>query len=52
MQFAKSILSTYSASRQLDSFIEDLIHHIEQLQIDDLYAILQKPMFSKEFLNA
>ncbi|CAO3606615.1 unnamed protein product [Mucor hiemalis] len=51
LKLAKSILNTYAASRQMDVFIQDLIAHIGNLQSKDIFDLLAKPMFSKDFLN-
>ncbi|CEP18278.1 hypothetical protein [Parasitella parasitica] len=51
MRFTKSVLNTYSASRQIDVFITDIIKNIRQIATVDVYALLKKPMFNKKFLS-
>ena len=49
--FATSILNTYSASRQLDAFVMDLINGLGKLNSNDMYGMLKKPMFTEPFLK-
>ncbi|RCI02663.1 hypothetical protein CU098_008721, partial [Rhizopus stolonifer] len=51
LTFAKSILHTYAASRQVDVFVTDLINNVEQIKTDNVYKLLGKPMFARDFLQ-
>lgn len=51
LKFAKSVLNTYSASRQIDIFIADIIKNIGQIETDNVYTLLTKPMFTRDFLS-
>lgn len=51
LRFAKSVLNTYSASRQIDVFITDIIKNIGQIETDNVYTLLTKPMFTRNFLS-
>lgn len=52
LTFAKSVLHTYSASRQMDVFVTDLIKNIGQMEeANDVYTLLTKPMFTRNFLS-
>lgn len=49
--FATSVLNAFTASRQMDTFVEDLIRHINKMETDNLFEILKKPLFRRDFLN-
>ncbi|GAA5808334.1 hypothetical protein MFLAVUS_001724 [Mucor flavus] len=51
LKFAKSVLNTYSASRQIDVFVEDLLKYIGHIESNSIYTMLKKPMFTREFTS-
>ncbi|KAK4518451.1 BHLH domain-containing protein [Mucor velutinosus] len=51
LKFSTSVLHTYSASRQMDVFVTDIIKNIGQMEADDVYTLLTKPLFTRDFLN-
>ncbi|KAI7907434.1 Urb2/Npa2 family-domain-containing protein [Cokeromyces recurvatus] len=51
LKLIKSILKTYSASRQIDTFINDLLTHITKIKSNKLFELLKNPMFSRDFLK-
>ncbi|KAI8144786.1 Urb2/Npa2 family-domain-containing protein [Fennellomyces sp. T-0311] len=51
LEFAISVLQTYTASRQIDAYIDDLINALQDLPFEDVYALLGKPVFSRRFMD-
>ncbi|KAL7313294.1 hypothetical protein PS15m_007055 [Mucor circinelloides] len=51
LTFSKSVLHTYSASRQIDVFVTDIIKNIGQIETENVYTLLTKPMFTRDFLS-
>ncbi|ORX43724.1 hypothetical protein DM01DRAFT_310112 [Hesseltinella vesiculosa] len=49
--FGKTVLELYAASRQVDTFVDELLNTIDALIVDDIHATLKKPLFSKLFLK-
>ncbi|CEJ02217.1 hypothetical protein RMCBS344292_16229 [Rhizopus microsporus] len=49
-RFATSVLKVYTASRQMDVFLNELLEHICRLQLSDL-NMLKKPLFKSDFLD-
>ncbi|KAI8065825.1 Urb2/Npa2 family-domain-containing protein [Gongronella butleri] len=48
---AATVLELYAAARQMDAFIDELLSTLDHIKMDDGHQMLQKPLFSKRFLQ-
>ncbi|KAG0170859.1 hypothetical protein DFQ28_001467 [Apophysomyces sp. BC1034] len=51
LTLATSVLQTYTASRQIDGFVNDLLVSLQDMAFADVYMLLEKPLFSRPFLK-
>ncbi|KAI7849555.1 hypothetical protein BDC45DRAFT_573759 [Circinella umbellata] len=51
LDLAMAVLQTYAASRQMESYVDDLITGLQGLAFEDVYIILEKPLFSRQFMD-
>ena len=51
MGLATAVLQTYAASRQMEAYVNDLITGLQGLAFEDVYLILEKPLFGRQFMD-
>lgn len=50
--FVAAVLETYTASRQLDAFVDDILNALPSVAYEGSHILLEKPLFRRDLLQA